>query len=195
MPLKLALFVTLRSPSAPSVIAPADLRARLSAVLEPASSVAESSPIVTAPAETNVREPKFVSLPASSPSVIDVPLKLALFVTFRSPSTPSVIAPADVRARLSAVLEPASSVAESSLIATAPADVNVNVPKFVVSPPSSPSVIDVPLKLALFVTATFVPAASVMAADDVSDNDPADTPVNSVLEASFTITLLPVTFN
>ncbi len=75
----------------------------------------------------------------------------------------SVIAPALVKLSESAVLVPVISVAESSLIETAPALLNVSEPKFVVSAASSPSVMLVPSRVALVATVSDVLAASVMA--------------------------------
>ena len=68
--------------------------------------------MVTAPVELNVSEPKFDVIPAP-PIVIDVPLKLALFVTTRLVET-SVIVPVEVRFKLSAEFESANAVLESS---------------------------------------------------------------------------------
>ncbi len=85
----------------------------------------------------------------------------------------SVIAPALLSTSESAVFVPISPVAESSLIETAPAEVKVNEPKFVVSPASSPSVIEVPLSAALLVTVSDVPFASVRAPPLVSTSESA----------------------
>ena len=68
--------------------------------------------MVTAPAELNRRVPKFVVV-AAPPTVMEVPLKSARFVTARLVE-PSVIAPAESRSSESAVLLPASAVALSS---------------------------------------------------------------------------------
>ena len=111
VPLKLALFVTARLVD-PSVMAAAEVKSRLPAVLTPASAVAESSWIVTAPAELNVTDPK-LDVIAAPPTVTLVPLKLALLVTARLVEA-SVISPADVRLRVPAVFVPARAVSESS---------------------------------------------------------------------------------
>ena len=111
VPLNLAMLVTAKLVEA-SVMAAADVRVRLSAVLSPASAVAESSWMVTAPAELKVTEPKVVVIPAP-PTVTLVPLKAALLVTARLVEA-SVMSPVDVRLRLPAVFVPASAVAESS---------------------------------------------------------------------------------
>ncbi len=88
--------------------------------------------------------------------MIEVPLNDALFVTDSDVAAASVMAPALVSASASAVFVPVTWVAESSLIDTAPAELNVSEPKFVVSPASSPRVIDVPLRFALLVTVSVV---------------------------------------
>src|SRR5262249_37870409 len=69
-----------------------------------------------------------------------------------------------VKLSVSAVLAPARSMAESSLIDTLPALVNVSVPKLVVSAALSPSTMDVPLYAALLVTERLVPRAAGMPA-------------------------------
>ena len=85
-----------------------------------------------------------------------VPLKLAVVVvvTLAAPATVSVIAPADTKTRLLAVLVPLRLVALFSLIETAPVVLNVRLPKLIVSVASVPSVTlpDPVLKLALPVT-------------------------------------------
>ncbi len=121
----------------------------------------------------NVNDPKFVVSPASSPNVISVPDNVALFVTVSDVLAASEIAPALVRTRESAVFVPLICVAESSVMTTAPAELNVSEPKFVVSPALSPSVMLVPLKLALFVTVNDVFAASVIASALVRTNESA----------------------
>lgn len=64
-------------------------------------------------------------------------------VTTRLVPVLSVIEPvSEVSNRLSAVLLPDRTRAEFSLMETLPVEVNVNVPKLVVSPPLSPNVID-----------------------------------------------------
>ncbi len=109
-----------------------------SAVFAPVRSVAESSLIDTAPALLKVNDPKFVVSPASSPRVIDVPLRFALLVTVSEVPAASEIAPALVSTSESAVFVPVISVSESSVTTTAPALLNVSDPKFVVSPALSP---------------------------------------------------------
>ena len=61
-----------------------------------------------------------------------------------------VIPAAEVNARLKPVLVPLRLVESSSLIVTAPAELNVNEPNWKLSPTIVPTVIDVPLRLALF---------------------------------------------
>jgi len=70
--------------------------------------------IVTAPAELNTTEPKFIKSPAVVPSVMLVPLKLALFVTTTFAVASLVIPAVEVSERLWPVLVPLKSVAESS---------------------------------------------------------------------------------
>ncbi len=156
VPLRFALFVTVSDVFAASVMAPALVSVNEFAVFVPVMSVAESSVMTTAPAVLNVSDPKFVVSPASSPSVIDVPLRDASFETVSDVLAASVIAPALVSTRESAVFVPVMSVAESSVMTTMPALLNVSDPKFVVSPASSPRVMLVPLKEALFVTVSDV---------------------------------------
>ncbi len=195
VPLKDALFVTVNEVAAASVIVPALVSTSESAVLVPVITVSESSLIDTAPAALNVSEPKFVVSPASSPSVIADPLRFALLVTVREVPAASVIAPALVRTSESAVFVPLISVAESSVMTTAPALLNVSDPKFVVSPPLSPNVIVVPLNDALFVTVNEVPAASVIAPALVNTSESAVfVPVISVAESSV-MTTLPALLN
>ncbi len=57
-----------------------------------------------------------------------VSAKSALFVTVRSAVPSSLIAPPEFRSRLFAVLVPVKSVASASVMSTAPAELNVNVP-------------------------------------------------------------------
>ena len=104
VPLKLALLVTARLAAAALVIPAVEESVRLSAVLTPLSCVLGSSAMFTAPAELNVRLPKFIVSPAWSPSVIDVPLKLALFATARLALAALVIPAVEESVRLSAVL-------------------------------------------------------------------------------------------
>ncbi len=155
----------------------------------PVISVDESSVMVTAPVLLNVNEPKFVSFPAWSPSVIAVPLSDALFVTDRSALASSVIAPVLSSTSASAVFVPVRSVDESSLIDTAPALLNVSDPKFVVSPRRHPQCDRCPLSDALFVTVSDVPAASEIAPALVRTSESAVfVPVISVAESSLTTT-------
>ncbi len=163
VPLRVAPFVTVSEVPAASVIAPALVRDKESAVFVPVISVAESSLTDTPPALLNVSAPKFVVSPALSPSVIEVPDSEALVVTVSEAPAASVIAPALFNTSESAVFVPATSVAESSVMTTAPALLNVSDPKFVVSPALSPSVMLVPFRFALFVTVSEVLAASVIA--------------------------------
>ena len=66
--------------------------------------------------------------------MIDVPLKLALFATARLAAPATVIPAAEESVRLSAVLAPLNCVLESSAMFTAPAELNVRLPKFMASP-------------------------------------------------------------
>jgi hypothetical protein len=63
--------------------------------------------------------PKFIKSPDWLPRSMLVPEKLALLVTLSDAPAALVMAPAEVNARLPAVLAPASCVAELSLITTA----------------------------------------------------------------------------
>ena len=71
---------------------------------------------------------------ALSVRLMPVPLMLDVVVTVTLAPAASVIAPAEVRLRLFAVLMPLSCVSESSAMLTAPPDVNVRLPKFIESP-------------------------------------------------------------
>ena len=146
VPKKLALLVTLSEAAAALVIAPAELSTRLPAVLAPESCVALSSVTSTAPAVFTVNEPKF-TVPAAGmliapppdavnealpptlstsvalfASVMLVPEKLAaLAIVWLVPAL-FVIEPVELSAKLLAVLVPDSTVAESSAMFTAPAE-------------------------------------------------------------------------
>ena len=111
VPLTSAKLVTVTLVAVASVIAAVESRSRLSAVLTPTMLVFESSLMTTAPALLNVRLPKSVALPTSSPSVMDEPEKLALLVIARSPSAPSVIAPFAETVRLADAMEPSKAAA------------------------------------------------------------------------------------
>ena len=144
VPKKLALFVTLSDAFARLVIAPAEARARLPAVLAPASCVALSSVIATAPAVLKVSEPKF-TVPAGAividpplgevndalpPTASDsvatfarlmfVPVKVALFVIVWVADPEPRTWPLEPSTRLLAVLVPKSTTSWSSVIETAP---------------------------------------------------------------------------
>src|SRR5207244_9317252 len=82
-----------------------------------------------------------VSVPVRT-RVNDVMGRLALLGAVRLAEALSVMAAAEDNSRLSAVEVPVRLVAESSLIDTAPAELKVSVPKFMVSVPVSPRVID-----------------------------------------------------
>ena len=60
---KLALLVTASEEPNPFVSTPVDASTRLPAVFAPASSIAESSAMLTLPAEVKVSEPKFIASP------------------------------------------------------------------------------------------------------------------------------------
>ena len=103
-----------------------------------------------------------VSVPALNvppPRLIDVPFTSARFVTVTLVAPASLIAPVESRSRLDAVLTPTRSTAESSLITTAPAELNVSVPALNVPPPR---LIDVPFMSARFVALTLVAPASLI---------------------------------
>jgi len=146
VPKKLALFVTLSAAFAALVMAPAEASARLPAVLDPASWVALSSVMFTAPAVLNVSEPKFIVPPgrtlivppvgevndalpptvrtslAAVPRLTSVPVKLALFVMTWLPLLALRIWPLEASARLFAVLLPMTTTSWSSAIDTAPGE-------------------------------------------------------------------------
>ena len=133
----------------------------------------------------NVNEPKFITSPATLPSVIPVPLKLALLVTVTFAVASLVIPAVESNTKLFAVLVPLSNVLESSRIETAPGELNVSEPKFSTSPATLPSVILVPLRLALLVTVTFAVASLVIAAVEASTKLFAMlVPLSNVLESS-----------
>ena len=161
--LNVARPVTASVVDAASVIAPPAVSVRLLA-LTPVSTVAESSVTVTAP-PVRLSVPKSVESPALSPSVMALApaLIVARPVTAIVVLFASVIAPADVSVRLVA-LTPVSAVDESSVTVTAP-PVRSSVPKSVVSPASSPSVMALApaLNVASPVTVTVVAATSVIA--------------------------------
>src|SRR5207248_11512379 len=114
VPLSEALFVAARVALVAFVTAPVLESLRLAVALAPASWVAQSSAMLTTPLLLKVSEPKAKESPAWLPRSIDVPLKEALFVTARVALAAFVTAPVLERARLSAVLAPASWVALSS---------------------------------------------------------------------------------
>ena len=146
VPKKLALFVTLSEAAAALVIAPAEARARLPAVLEPASCVALSSVMFTAPAVLNVSEPKFIVPPgrtlivppagevndalpptvrtsvATVPRLTFVPVKLALLAMTWLPLPALRIWPLELSARLFAVLLPKTTTSWSSAMETVPGE-------------------------------------------------------------------------
>ena len=173
------------------MIDPVESRSRLAASLSPESTTALSCWIVTAPDDWNVSVPE-VNVPAV-PISIDEPLKLALPLTVSesspvsfsviaalplsavndaSPVTSIVVAsesssviapPLMIVSPPPATFAPAISVESSSVMLTAPADVNVNVPALNVSS----IVIEVPLKSALLVTSSVVATVSSSVIDPV----------------------------
>ena len=68
-----------------------------------------------------------------------MPLTSTKFVTVTLVAAESVIAPVESKSALPAVFTPTMFVPESSLIAIAAVELNVKLPKFVVSVGSSPS--------------------------------------------------------
>jgi hypothetical protein len=138
-------LVTTTVAEAALVKAPADTSVRLSALLAPESCVAESSVMLVEVVELKVSEPKF-TVPAAgmliapafavneafaptlsvsvalSASVIDVPVKLAPLVIVWLVLAASVIEPVELNTRLCAVFVPVITVAESSAMLTAPAE-------------------------------------------------------------------------
>src|ERR1044071_542373 len=172
------------------VIAPVDASAMLPAVLA-LSAMAESSLIDTRPGELNVSEPKFTVSPALLPRSIDAPLRLALPVT-SSLVPPSLIAPPELRTGPPAVLFPVSAVAEASVIDTAPVVLKVRVPKLLAPALVSVIALAPAAKLALFVTDSVAPAASVMAPAEVSERLEAElAPASCVALASAMVTAPP----
>src|SRR5262249_14127429 len=110
-------------------------------------------------------------------------------VTDRLVPAASSMFPAAVNVSASAVSVPVSIVAESSLIDTAPDDVNVSVPKFKTSAGLSPSGMDVPASDALPLTDSALPLASVRAPAEVRVNVPAVlVPLSVVAEPSLMLT-------
>ena len=101
----------------------------------PTRSSDESSLIDTEPDELKVKVP---ALNTPEPNAIEVP------ETSSNPVTSTLVAPAsdtpavESRSALPAVFVPTRSSAESSLIDTEPAELNVSVPKFTVLPASLP---------------------------------------------------------
>ena len=135
VPARSALPATVRSAVPSSVIDAVESRSRLSAVLVPERTVAESSAIATAPAEFSVSEPKFITSPVvAKPSAIPVPSRSALFVTVSDAEAALVMPAAESRSRLSAVLVPERTVSVSSAMATEPVEFTVREPKFIASP-------------------------------------------------------------
>ena len=95
------------------------------AVLAPETVVESSSVIATAPAELKVSVP---ALNVPPPKEIDVPATSANSVTSTLVAPASEIAAVESRSRLPAVFTPMMSVPESSLMTTAPVELNVSVP-------------------------------------------------------------------
>ena len=95
-----------------SVMLPVMSKVSGPAVLAPVRLIPESSWIETAPAELKVTSVNAVVIPPP-PIVMAVPANVACVPTLRLVE-PSVIAPAEVRPRLRAVLAPARAVSESS---------------------------------------------------------------------------------
>ena len=96
-----------------------------------------------------------------------------------------VIAPALPSTRLSAVEVPVSSVALSSSITTAPAELKVRLPAAKASPAASPTLIEVPLNAALPPTVVFAVPSPVIAPALPSVRLPAvEIPVSSVALSS-----------
>ena len=149
--------------------APLEVRFRVPAELAPDRAVSESSFTLTEPVVTTAREPKLAEpvlamvilpplLPVSDmcpptesvslafvPKVKELALTVAAPETFSWADPPAVAtAPADVRDRLPAELEPCSPVAESSLMVTAPVVANVREPKL--TEPAPPTLMDPPLR-------------------------------------------------
>jgi len=146
VPKKLALLATLSAAFAALVMAHAEASARLPAVLDPASWVALSSVIATAPVVLKVSEPKF-TVPAGATVIVPplgevndalpptasdsvatlarlmfVPVKPALFVTSSVAEPELRIWPLEPSERLLAVLLPTRTTSWSSVIDTAPGE-------------------------------------------------------------------------
>ena len=94
----------------------------------------ESSAITTAPVDWNVRVPALKVPPLPRVTLV-TPFTSARPVTSTLVAAASVIPAALSKSSDAAVFTPAMLVAESSWIVTAPAELNVRVPKSVVSPP------------------------------------------------------------
>ena len=107
-----------------------------------------------------------MSVSPFEPSVIVVPLKLALFMIARLEPVAWVIPAVEVTIRLPALLLPVNSVLLSSAMFTAPVALKFRPPKLIVSPVWSPSVIELATSEAVFVTLSEALAAFVMAPCD-----------------------------
>ena len=93
-----------------------------------------------------------MSVSAFEPSVMLVPLKLALFVIDRLEPVAWVIPAVEVTIRLPALLLPVNSVLLSSAMFTAPVTLKFRAPKLIESPIWLPSVIELATSEAVFVT-------------------------------------------
>ena len=199
--LRLVVPVTFTlSPAAPAAVcvtAPPAVNTKL-----PASSISPSTIALVSLREMFV--PAALTAPPKSlvaaVSVIALPVavRLVVPVTLTVPAPPSVIDPFAVSERLVAVEVFSNTMAESSVIVTAPVVLKRKVPKFVVSPILSPSVIrfDPPaVNEASIPTDNVVDAASVIVPLVVAAvRLPArgvDIPLRIILPASLEMLILP----
>ena len=156
-----ALPVTFRGPNTLMSSAATNSRPAV-ALLVAEMVIAEDSVMVTAE-PANWTDPK-LTVAEASPSVMLAPVRRAREATARVAPVSSVMAPAETRSRPSAVLEPTSWVAESSVMSTSPLTAeNVRLPKLTVSVASSPRVMSPALAASVVLSAEIAdPATSVM---------------------------------
>ena len=152
-----------------------------------------------APSDAAVR----ITTSAEMSTLASVSVIAPLAVSDTSPNVPAVMAPSEIAPAADSVTSLVSSsvidvstvttvIGESSAMLIAPAvAVAVRLPKLVVSPTLSPSVIEVPLRVAAPLTGSVVLAASVIAAVELSDSVTAPFPANTCNELSSAIVTDP----
>src|SRR4051812_9872694 len=147
----------------------------------------------TTPDEPNVSVPKLIRSPDWLPRLMAVAFSVAPFVTLSTAPIALVMAPSELSTRLFAVFVPLSEVAESSLMLTAPGELNVSVPKFIASPLWLPSVTLDALKLALPPALIEAPAELVIGPLATSATAPFDerAPPTLMAPVLFTLTVPP----